>query len=91
MPGLKRKKDGTRPGIGGRYRNRISLTRDEYLVLIEMWNRLADIGVDVRRRRLFDGEVVGVEVKPFIKKLLTLGERCGWIQTPCGYTPGWRK
>ena len=60
------------------------MTRNEYLVLIEYFNALADAGVDVRRRRLFDGEVVELEVLPFIAKLLEVGERNGWVSVPCG-------
>lgn len=81
MPGPKARKDGYRPRIGGPD-HRIRLTRGEYLILIEMFNQLADQRVSKRWRQLGNGERVSMEVKPFIAKLLKLGLRTGWTKVP---------
>jgi len=82
MPGAGRtKQDGSRLGIGGPYRNRIGLTLHEYKVLLEMFNHLADIGVQKKSRTVGHNRYE-LEVKPFIKKLLKMGLKCGYTTRP---------
>ena len=84
MPGIKARQDGYRPHIGGPYKNRLGLTRAEYLVLIQALNELADEGHVELHRTLYDGETVTMKIVPLIKKLLRLGGRTGWASIPCG-------
>jgi hypothetical protein len=85
MPGLPARRDGYRPRIGGPYKNRLTLTRGEYKVLLEMFNHLVDIGVKNRYRDDGKGRHQ-LKVKPFIAKLLKMGLRCGYTKVPKCYT-----
>jgi hypothetical protein len=83
MPGANHiRKDGTRLGIGGPYRNRIGLTRAEYLVMIQALNELSDEGHVELQRTLYDGEVVKMNIIDLIQKLLAVGHKCGWVSIP---------
>ena len=84
MPGPKARRDGYRKNIGGPYKNRLTLTRGEYKVLIEMFNHLADIGVKIRWRDDGTGRH-SLHVKPFIGKLLKMGLKCGYTKVPACY------
>lgn len=64
--------------------HRLTLTEDEYQVLIEMFNSLADRNIS-RRHRVKGEQRFTLEVRPFIRKLLKLGLRAGWTQVPACY------
>lgn len=84
MPGPKARRDGYRPRIGGPFRNRLNLTEDEYQVLIEIFNKYAD-GYTGRISRFKGSRKYTLEVRPFIRKLLKLGLKCGWTNVPACY------
>ena len=85
MPGPKPRADGYRKYIGGPYKNRISLSKDEYKVLIEMFNSLADRGIP-RQDRFEGAQRYTLNTRKFILKLLKVGIKCGWTNIPDCYT-----
>lgn len=60
---------------------RISLTEDEFQVLIEMFNSLADRNIG-KQHRFKNGKKYTLDTRRFIKKLIKLGLKCGWTKLP---------
>ena len=61
----------------------LTLTRAEYLVLIELLNKQGDQGRSFLKRTLPSGEEVIVDLLPLIWKVVQVGERNGWSIVPC--------
>jgi 3-deoxy-D-arabino-heptulosonate 7-phosphate (DAHP) synthase class II len=60
----------------------LELTREEYLVLIELLNKQGDQGRSFLKRTLPSGEEVFADLLPLIWKVIQVGERNGWVVVP---------